>query len=267
MNRYVQANRELWDEWTDINYRSGFYDVEGFRAAPTPLDDIVRDGVGDLGGQSVLHLQCHFGLDTLRLARLAGAVTGVDFSPRAIRYARQLGRDLGSSARFVESDLYALPDALDGQFDVVFTSWGVINWLPDLRGWGRVIAHFLRPGGRFFLADNHPTLWLFDPDADDLRVSYPYFHEAEPTVVTPVAGNYADPTATVTCPEHLWSHSMADVVMALIGAGLHIDELREHAWLPWRGLSFLVEESPGRWVMPSGRIGIPLAFSLLASAP
>lgn len=267
MHRYVRENRELWEAWTDVNVRSAFYDVAGFKAAPSPLDRIVRAGLGDVANKSVLHLQCHFGLDTLRVALAGGHVTGVDFSPRAIAAARRLADELGIVAHFVESDIYALPDVLDGTFDIVFASWGVLSWLPELAPWGRVIARHLRPGGRFFLAEGHPTFFLFDaPDDEHLQLHYPYFVTPEPIVI-PVTGNYADPSAPVSGTEYAFPHSLEEIVMALLDAGLRLDELREHDHVVWRAFPFLVERAPGEWVLPPGRPSLPLAFSLRATKP
>lgn len=270
MDPYVRKNRELWDEWAEINVRSAFYDVEGYKRDRPPLDPLVREGLGPLAGASVLHLQCHFGLDTLSLAQEAREVVGVDFSAAAIAHARRLAAELGVAARFVESDLYELPAVLDEQFDLVFTSYGVIGWLPDLARWGEIIARYLRPGGAFFIVEGHPTMWMFDSEADELRVKYPYFHTREPIELPPTVGNYADPTALVTKTEYSWPHSISDVVMALVRAGLQLEELREHDHAVWRAFPFLFEEGEGhhrRWRMPPDRPRIPLMFSLRARKP
>jgi SAM-dependent methyltransferase len=263
MHPYVKKNQELWDEWTEINYRSAFYDVAGFKAGASPLDPEVLAGVGDLDGKSVLHLQCHFGMDTLRLARLAKETVGVDFSARAIARARALAAEVGVAARFVECDVYDL--ALEQRFDVVFTSYGVIGWLPDLTRWAAVIARHLAPGGRFFIIEGHPTMWMFDGERDELVLRYPYFHRADPNVVPPATGNYADPTATVTRTAYDWSHSLSEIVNALIGAGLRLEEMREYKHAVWKAFPFLVEESPQRWVMPADRPELPLMFSIRAT--
>jgi SAM-dependent methyltransferase len=265
MDRYVRLNQELWEEWTEINYRSAFYDVDGFLKEPPPLDDVVRAGLGDLTGLRVLHLQCHFGMDTLRIARHAAHTTGVDFSPKAIARARELSARTGIAATFVESDVYDLASHLTGEFDVVFTSYGVLAWLPDLERWGHTIARFLAPGGRFFIAEAHPTIWLFDNDASELAVKYAYFPDPEPLVITSAAGNYADPTAPTTKSEYVFAHNFEDIFGALLGNGLQIDELREHAHMAWKAFPFLIEDGPERWVMPPGRPAIPLMFSLRAS--
>jgi SAM-dependent methyltransferase len=269
VDRYVRANRELWDAWTDINVRSAFYDVAAFKAAPAhqPLDAIVRAGLGDVAGKRVLHLQCHFGMDTLRVALAGGEVTGVDFSPKAIAYARALAEELGIVAHFIESDIYAFEPATE--FDLVFSSWGVLSWLPDVRAWGRLVARALRPGGTFFLAEAHPTAMLFEAaseGSEQLRLHYPYFAVPEPIAIA-VTGNYADRTSPVTGTEYAFVHSLEDIVMALLDAGLILHELREHQHVPWQAFPFMVERAPREWVLPPGRPSLPLGFSLRAAKP
>ena len=265
---HVASNRNLWDEWANINYKSAFYDVAGFKAKPTPLDAEVLAGLGDLAGKSVLHLQCHFGMDSIRL-KLAGAleVVGVDFSPVAIAKARELAAEMAVDVRFVETDLYKLPEVLEGQFDLVFTSYGVIGWLPDLGPWGQIIARYLKPGGRFFLIEGHPTMWMFDGSADELVLKYPYFRQREPIALEPTVGTYSDPTATFSNTEYSWPHELGETIGALISAGLRLDEMREYRHTVWKAFPFLVEESPDRFVMPPDKPQLPMMFSLRATKP
>lgn len=197
MDEYMESNRRLWDVWTHLHVKSQFYDVEGFKAGRITLTSIERQALGDVNGRSLLHLQCHFGLDTLSWARLGARVTGVDFSPEAIRIARQLAQELGIPANFVLSNIYDLPHALSGEFDIVFTSHGVLSWLPDLKRWAQIVAHHLRSGGTFFVVDAHPFEMVFESGdkVTDFRVAYPYFAGAP--LRFEVHGSYADPTADV----------------------------------------------------------------------
>jgi ubiquinone/menaquinone biosynthesis C-methylase UbiE len=264
---FVGKNKDLWNEWAEINVRSPFYDVEGFKRDRSPLDAEVLAGLGDLTGKSVLHLQCHFGMDTLRL-KLAGAasVVGVDFSNQAIGHARALASDMKIDARFIESNVFALPDVLDEQFDVVFTSYGVIGWLPELAPWGAIVARYLKPGGRFFIIEGHPTMWLFEGvGATDLVIKYPYFRRPEPIVFEPTVGNYADPTAKFTNIEYSWPHDLGETINSLIGAGLCIEEFREYAHTVWQAFPFMIEQAPGRFVMPPDKPVIPMMFSIRAT--
>src|SRR4029450_828988 len=198
MDDYLAANRALWDEWTAIHETSSFYNLEGFKAGDSRLRADEAGEGGEVAGTSLLHLQCHFGIDTLSWARQGARVTGADFSERAIELARRLAAELGLDASFVCSDLYNLPAVLDGQFDVVYTSRGVLGWLPDLERWARVVAPFLRPGGVLYVCEIHPVAQAFS-EQPELRLGYPYFPRREP-LAAPGQGSYADPTAQVRQP-------------------------------------------------------------------
>src|SRR6059058_2117839 len=213
MDKYLQANRALWDEWTGINYRSDFYKVEAFKAGQNRLRDYEMEEIGPVEGKSLLHLQCHFGLDTLSWARLGARVTGVDFSPEAIKLARSLADEIGLHARFVCADLYGLPGALDERFDVVFTSYGVLFWLKDLARWAQIVARFLKPGGTFYVVELHPFINLFDNEDDvtGFRVRWPYFHAAGPVAVE-THGTYADPQADYHSVEYSWGFGLGEVI-------------------------------------------------------
>lgn len=194
------ANEALWNAWTKVHEASEFYDLASFRAGGVRIRPYEIELVGDVTGRSLLHLQCHFGIDTLSWARLGASVTGVDFSADAIALAVSLATDLGfPEARFVRSNLYDLPNVLAGEFDVVYTSRGVLGWLPDIRGWAAVVARFLAPGGTFFISEIHPAAQAFENEGvtpGELRLAYPYWEHAEPLRFD-VVGSYADPTADV----------------------------------------------------------------------
>jgi SAM-dependent methyltransferase len=265
------ANRSLWDAWTAVHASGDFYDLEAFRAGGVRLRPYELELVGDVAGKSLLHLQCHFGIDTLSWARLGAVVTGADLSPAAIDLARQLAVDLGfPDAQFVLSNLYDLPANLAGQFDVVYTSRGVLGWLPDIRAWAGVVAWFVAPGGIFFITEAHPVMNVFENEGvlpGELRLAYPYWEHPDP-LVFPVKGSYADPTADVgTQTEHSWDHGLGEIVTALTDAGLRIETLVEHPFLDWSA-DFLVEAEPGRYVLPPDAGGeLPLMFSLRARKP
>ncbi len=269
MDRYRAANRALWDEWAVINARSAFYDLEGFKRGGVRLRPYELEEVGDVAGKSLLHLQCHFGIDTLSWARLGARVTGADFSERAINLACSLASDLGIEARFVCSDILALPATLHGEFDIVYASRGVLGWLPDLRRWAQVIAHFLRPGGLFYITEIHPVAQVWDDDegVSELRLRYPYFERPEP-LEFPVRGAYADRSAHVEqSVEYNWIHSLGDVVTALAEAGFRIEFLRERPFQEWE-VPFLERREDGTWWLPAGQSGeLPLSFSLKATKP
>ena len=266
------ANQRLWDAWTAVHAQGEFYDLAGFREGGIRLRDAEIAAVGDVRGRTLLHLQCHFGIDTLSWARLGARVTGIDFSPAGIRLAREIAADIGiEDARFIESNVYELPQRLDGEFDVVYTSRGVLGWLPDIRGWARVVAHFLAPGGTFFITEAHPVFNAFQDEGvapGELRLTYPYWEHPDPLVFD-VKGSYADPDADFGDQKlHGWDHGLGEIVTALIEAGLRIESLEEHPFLEWAA-DFLVETEPGsgRFVLPPGPGELPLSFSLRATKP
>ncbi len=275
MDDYLAENRTLWDAWTGIHVASEFYDVDSFREGGSRqirIKDYERDEVGDVTGRSLLHLQCHFGLETLSWARLGATVTGADFSPQAIDAARRLADELGIQATFVCSNLYDLPETLDaeGGFDVVYTSHGVLGWLPDIGRWARVVAHFVKPGGFFYLTEVHPVVMAFENEgveSGELRLQYPYWSHDEPLSFD-VKGSYADPDApTHGLREHGWDHGLGEIVTALIDAGLRIEFLHEFPFVLWK-IDFLERRDDGRYYLPGELDGrMPLYFSVRASKP
>lgn len=274
MDEYREANRALWNAWTRINLKSEMYDVEAFAAGGGhDLDPIARAGPGDVRGKSLLHLQCHFGMDSIRWTRHGATVTGVDFSEEAVTAARALAARMGVPVTFVQSDLYDLTANLSGRFDVVFTSHGVLSWLPDLERWAQVIAHFLAPGGVFYIVEAHPLLQMFDDRALEptLQLLYPYFHGPEP-VREEHPGCYGAPDAPLTSVEHVWLHTLSDLINALARAGLRITAFDEYPFLGWRFFPWMEQGADGWWRLPEdprlpqGRGSLPLMFSLKATA-
>ena len=261
--RFLQVNRARWDELVGIHAASDHYDVEGFKAGGITLRDYELADVGSVEGKALLHLQCHFGLDTLSWARLGARVTGVDFSEKAVELARSIAQEAGIDATFVCSDVDSLPDHLDGSFDVVYTSRGVVNWLPDIARWAEVVAHFLAPGGTFYMTEGHPVLQMFD-HTPQLKLRFPYFHRDTPDALV-VPGTYADPEAEVKNQLELgWSHGLGEIVTALARAGLHLEMLREDPVGEW-DRPFLVPAGEGKWRYPPEVGEMPLWFSLKAS--
>lgn len=274
MDRYLRSNQAMWDVWARHHVPSPFYDVEGFKAGArrrrVGLDGLETRLVGDVTGRSLLHLQCHFGLDTLSWARRGATVTGVDFSGEAIGAARALAAEVGVPATFVQSDVYDLPSVLRGEFDIVFASHGVLCWLPDLERWVAVAAHFMRPGGLFCLIDGHPVPLLFDDTRDDreLRIAYPYFHpggDAGAPLRCERRGSYAAPDAPFDSVTYQWVHPLSEVVGAVLGAGLRLQSFEEYSYAAWAMLPWMVERPDGMWELPEGALSLPMMFSLTAA--
>jgi SAM-dependent methyltransferase len=268
----IADNRKLWDAWTAVHTTGDFYDVQRFRVDPADvrIEPWERAEVGEIAGRSLLHLQCHFGLDTLSWARLgASRVTGVDFSEPAIAFANELAAETGLAdrARFVVSNVYDLPGPLAGEtYDVVYTGRGVLGWLPDLKPWAQAVAGFVRPGGIFYIHEGHPAMWaIADEQAtpNDLHLGFDYW--GGETLSFPVEGSYADPTADVDAEvEHGWNHSLGEVVTVLADQGLRIELLDEKRELHWPA-PFLTELSNGNYGFPTEQVGnLPLMYSLRA---
>jgi SAM-dependent methyltransferase len=252
-----------------VHAASNDYDLAGLVADPARLSGVVeydRPRLGDLTGLDVVHVQCHIGTDTLSLARLGGRVTGVDFSPGALTVARDLAEAAGVDIRFVESELYAIPDVLGADFDLVYTGVGALNWLPDIAGWARVVAGLLRPGGRLYVRDGHPMLYTLygdgGVDETELRVTLPYFEGDAQRWVSDVT--YTDGPPVSSPEQYEWNHGIGETVQAVIDAGLRVTALREHTECEWRALPHLVEGDDGKFRLGDGPERLPLMFTLEA---
>jgi SAM-dependent methyltransferase len=260
----IEANRRQWEERLPIHLASDFYDLDGFKAGGSSLRSIELEEVGDVAGRDLLHLQCHFGLDTISWARLGARATGVDFEPGALDTARVLADETGVEARFVCSTVDALPGVLDGQFDIVFTSYGVLMWLPDLVRWAEVVAQFLRPGGRFHLVEFHPVIGaLGEGPEPQLQPWYfiggPHRWEGDQ--------DYADRSHVLEHPQYEWVHKVGDVVSALVDAGLMLESLREHPVAAEQMRPYMVRDRDDErwWRIPGDPI--PLTYSVRARKP
>ena len=267
------ANRARWDEAVGVHLAPGGYDLSDLRAGQGRLNWIEEDELGDVRGLRLLHLQCHFGRDTLILAQRGAEVVGLDFSSTAIAAARALADELGLAdrARFVEADLYdaAAAVAEPAAFDCVFVTWGAINWLPDIAEWARIVAHFLKPGGFLYLAEQHPTAFVFDdavPVSGGLPGCFVPYFSTEPLALSNPR-DYANPDATLrNTTEHVWIHPLGKIVTSLIDAGLALEYLHEHASVTWRMFNCLVDDGRGGYRWPD-KPWLPLAFSLMARRP
>lgn len=258
----IGANRQLWDQWTRAHETSEFYDLDAFRRGASSLQSIELDALGEVVvGKDLLHLQCHFGLDTLSWARLGARVTGVDLSQEAVQLAQRLSRELEIPGRFLQCDVLQLDAVLDDTFDIVYTSYGVLDWLPDLDRWAEVIAGRLRPGGLFYMVEFHPLASALGDDGKTLR--YPYFPHAEPIRLVE-KGSYAAPDSDMEGELFVWSHSLSEILTALLGQGLVLESFREFPWSPYDCFPFTQEVEPGRAIVPGLEGKIPLTFSLAA---
>lgn len=268
MKAYLQANLRRWDRLTLEHKESEFYDLAGFKQGKDRLRSIELSELGDVMGKRLLHLQCHFGLDTLAWARRGAIATGVDFSPNAIALARSLSEELDIPAQFYCTDIYELPGVLSGEFDIVFTSYGVLHGLPDLQRWGQIIARYLKPGGIFYIVEDHPFFRVFRAKPEgDFKAERSYFFNDEPQRIEG-AGSYATAETGATSEYYVWDHSLGEVINSLISAGLTIDFLHEFPYAARAKFPFMEQGEDGWWRLPPDRHGtIPFLFSLQARKP
>ncbi|RFS19513.1 class I SAM-dependent methyltransferase [Chitinophaga silvatica] len=258
--QYFEANKSLWNQRVATHINSEFYNVPAFKAGTTSLNSIELTELTEVKGKSLLHLQCHFGMDTLSWAREGAIVTGADLSDKAIEQARQLADELQIPATFVCSNIYDLKENLHQQYDIVFTSYGTIGWLPDLDRWASVISHFLRPGGRFYIADFHPVIWMFG----DTFQSFDYSYFNTEVIATDQEGTYADKSAPLKGKEYGWNHPISEIQNALIKAGLSISFFNEFDYSPYNCFANTVEIHPGKWQIKGMEGKLPMVYSLMA---
>src|SRR3954454_24613687 len=267
MTDYLDINRRNWDERVAIHARdsTGDYMLDRFRAGEDALHTIEAAELGDISGKRVLHLQCHIGRDTLCLVRRGAIATGLDFSSAALDVARRLSDETGLKADFVQGTVDQAPDLTPGPFDLVFTTWGTICWLPDMAIWAKVIASVLAPGGEIYFADAHPAFNVLEDRAGKLVPSYDFQTPAESPLQFANETTYTgDATVLSHQSTREWIHSLSAVIGGLIHAGLTITMFHEHEVLPWRGLPILVPASNRMWCLPERYPRIPLSYSLRA---
>lgn len=258
--KYLELNKNNWNNRVSGHLASDFYRMEAFHAGENSLKEIELALLGDIQGKSVLHLQCHFGQDTLSMARMGAKVTGVDFSEKAIEAAQELARELSIKANFHCCDIYRAPQFIAEKFDIVYTTYGTIGWLPDLDRWAQVVSHFLKPNGKFIFVEFHPVVWMFDDDFNQL--AYNYFQD-EP-IVEEVSGSYADKSMQITDTTITWNHGLSEVYQALQNAGLTIDHFSEYPFSPYDCLKDLIEVEPNRFQVKHLVNKIPMVYALTA---
>ena len=251
----IELNKKSWNKRTPVHFKSKFYDVETFVKGESSLKKIEIDALGDLTSKSLLHLQCHFGQDSLSLARLGAKVTGVDFSQKAIQQAKLLSKKIKTPATFVLSNVMTLD--LNKEFDIVFTSYGTIGWLPDLNAWAKTIARHLKKGGLFVFVEFHPFIDLLDDN------QYDYFFKPTPNQEVE-HGTYTDGGEDLVHENCWWNHSLSEIFGALENNGLILKYFEEHNYSPYP-LKGYAEKTKGKYVLEN-RIGqnLPYVFTLKA---
>ena len=250
---YLETNKITWDKRTKIHVDSKLYNVKGFLDGGCSLREIETSEMGSVKGKRLLHLQCHFGLDTLSWARKGAIVTGVDFSPVAIEQANQIKKSVNIDAQFICSDVYEFGEKESNGYDIVFTSYGVLCWLPSLSLWAKTIAKHLKPGGRFYMVEFHPV--------HDLFSGYSYFHSSEPDVEE--ASTYTENSGNKKSTMITWAHPLSEVINALITAGIRILRVNEFPFSPYNCFDGLEEKEQGRFYFVDSKHEIPMVYSIL----
>lgn len=258
---YIEINRQSWNNRTDTHLKSEFYDLNGFIKGKTSLNSIELDLLGDISGKTILHLQCHFGQDTISLSRLGAEVTGVDLSDKAIESAKQIARETNSNATFICCDIYELPNYLDQLFDIVYTSYGTIGWLPDLDKWAKIVSKFLKPNGQFVFVEFHPVVWMFDDNFE--KIHYRYFNSG--AIVESESGTYADKSAAITQEYVMWNHGLSEVITNLIKNGLEINSLNEYDYSPYDCFNKTIEFESKKYRIAHLENKIPMVYSIVAA--
>ncbi len=265
MKEYFETNRKAWDLRVDVHKTSEMYNIDTFKKGRNSLTEIELNALSDdVNGKTLLHLQCHFGQDTLSFARMGAKATGIDMSPNGIALARELNEELGLDATFVESNIMDLRDKLEGQFDIVFTSFGVTSWLPDLEEWASIIDHFLKPGGIFFIAEFHPTLYMFDFASQ--KIEFNYFDSGK-AISEEVTGTYTDRNANISFKEYFWTHSLHETMNPLVQRGLIVKEFIEYPYSPFNCFENMTEIEKGKFKFSDLKTSIPHVFSLKMQKP
>lgn len=259
-SEYLKINKKLWNDKTDVHIDSKFYDHQSFLEGRSSLNPFELDLLKDIKGKEILHLQCHFGQDSISLARMGAKVTGIDLSDKAIEKAKEFNDLCGTDCDFICSPVYELPDVLEKKFDLVFTSYGVISWMPDIERWAGTVDHFLKPGGRFVFVEFHPAVWMYDDDFT--RIEFHYFNRE--AIIESEVGTYADRESMAQNKYVCWNHGLGEVTQSLINHGLSIESFQEYDYAPYQFVNGMEEFEKGKFRIKKFKDKMPLVYSLLA---
>ena len=261
MNEYIKANKQSWGTLAEDHYHTF---KTRLLAGETTLSPTQIEELGDIAGKRLIHLQCNTGADTISLARMGAYVTGVDLVPENILFARQLAADCGiEDAQFIESNVLEIMDVHHEKYDIVFTTEGVLCWLPDLYLWARNVRHLLAEDGFLYLMDGHPFFMVWDEEQlPELVIKYPYLQKNADR--DEWIGGYASESKQAT--NYSWMYTMGEIVTALSQARLHIEWLHEFDWLFFRlSAERQIKDAQGNWVFPEHKGKLPYTFSLKAT--
>lgn len=263
LSEAFNTNRETWNKKVAVHAKSDFYDLENFKKGASSLTKFELNALGDVSGKSLLHLQCHFGQDTLSWQRMGAQCTGIDISDEGIKLAQNLNTELGLDAHFICCNVLDTSTYVSEKFDIVFTSYGTIGWLPDLQPWATMISERLKPGGIFYIVDFHPIAWMYDYTPSPPQLKYGY--QQKEVIYEEYEGTYGDKTSKVLSKDYGWNHGLGELITSLAKAGLRIEYLEEHQITPYDIFPGLEQTEEGIYQIPDGLY--PLTYELKAVKP
>lgn len=263
MKDYTLINKKWWNSVTPIHEKSDLYNVSAFKKGKTSLEKTEREELGSVKGKSLLHLMCHFGMDTLSWARLGATVTGIDLSENSITLAKKLSSETATPATFIQCDIYKLPHVLHKQFDIVYTSYGVLCWVSNVKKWAKLIDTYLKPGGTFYIIELHPFAGIL---SHDFKLEYKYFDNGP--FLDDSEGTYTDWESNVAGETYEWNYTLSEVINSLIEVGLQIEFVHEFPYSMYDQFpGFMRKNKKGQYVLKNSKIQIPLLFSIKAKKP
>lgn len=257
-NNFIDINQDSWNKKTQEHFESDFYDVESFLEGKNSLNQIEISLLGNIQDKKILHLQCHFGMDSISLSKMGAKVTGVDLSSKAIEKAKYLAQETNSNTEFICCDIFDLPNHLNETFDIVFTSYGVVNWHPDLYKWGKLINRYLNRNGKFIMVEFHPVLWMFDTKFEKIESAY---SRQEPYIT--ISETYTNSTNNNEYKEVTWNHGLSKVFQGLLRNNLQIIDFEEYDYSPFNLFGNMSEDN-GKFRVVNMKYLLPMLFSIVA---
>ena len=256
----IEANKEAWGLLAKDHYE---YCKKALQENKMSLSKFIEEELGDISGKTIIHLQCNAGADSILLAKKGAIVTGVDLVPDNIFYAKKMSKELGvENIDFIESDIMKLKEKHNKKYDIVFTSEGVLCWLPDLNRWAETIKHLLKKNGFFYVLDGHPFFMAFDEEKlreNKVEIKYPYFIR-EPECNEEIFGYFSE---NKKGDNYNWMYKVSDIINSLVKAGLTIECFNEHDSL-YFNLGGMENCGNGHFHYPFFDKKIPFTFSLKA---
>lgn len=256
---YFKSNEILWNQRTKAHIESDFYDNESFLKGRNTLNEAELISLGNIEGKSIIHLQCHFGQDTLSMARMGAKTLGVDISPESIRIGRQLNEQLGLDTQFVCCNVLDTLDHVTDKFDIVFVTYGATCWLPDLKPWAEIVSTLLKPNGILYYHEFHPTFYIIDDKKK--KIGYPYYNTG--AMVETHKGSYTDGSSELELKEVFWSHSMSELLTACMDVGLNLKMMKEHDFSPYDCFENMTEVSEGKFVIDINGVRLPHTLEMI----